>query len=859
MKLTGIHIDHYGHYEQLSITKEAFSHPLTVIYGPNETGKSTLHSFIRSVLFGFVERGIDPYQPLQGGHMGGTLHFVHEGRPVRISRHTPPKKGQIAVQIDGRQASEHELRALLGHISPVLFEAIFAFSHQDLGRLENLQTDEINSYLYSAAMGTRGIDLFRLEQELNKRRDEWFRPRATKPKINQLLLSLAQEEKEIQTLKNRMKAYTPLREDVKQMETDLEGLRQERKRLEREQRELEALEKAQQVKEDMHHLERQIERMPPFCFLPHEERFQTLLMQKTIVAEKVEEERQLKAQLADKADRIDQRVRLLGPEWRLERIMELDLSLRVQDQLLEQAARLEEIENEYRRVESRREEEEQKVNRLTAVWQQEKEALEEQLQQRWEQNKAQHRSSSPREWLIGCLITLALPVAIWVVFDSPAVAVLTLSGLVAMLFLGYQQQRKRYALTKRVVSAVEDQLEHIYRNSDRYLKQMGHELAVAQDQLAYLEEKKARLERQAQQSHQEWTAWLVRLGWPHSLSAERVPDLLKKLEEIQQEQRQMERIKERLQQIQEEVADWEEKVRELARAVDHSIEDITPVMWLDMIAEKIEQEKEKEQAKEKLLINLEQSQRQYEQVALSLNISVSQLDERLQALSEQQIEERLSATKMKLEANLKHIEALATKMGQMQSKLRELESEETLTRKVQVFEEKKARLNQMAREWAILAMAGHLCREARYQYEQERQPAVLKEASRFFSQMTLGRYTRIIAPLGQRELIAVRQDDERLPVTHLSQGTQEQLYLALRFAFIREFGRHVQLPVIMDDPFVNCDDRRLEAILQGVKELCDTHQVILFTCHDHILQRVQASFQDAGGVLQLKTDCPSYS
>ncbi|MBW1806426.1 MAG: hypothetical protein JRJ06_08715, partial [Deltaproteobacteria bacterium] len=63
-------------------------------------------------------------------------------------------------------------------------------------------------------------------------------------------------------------------------------------------------------------------------------------------------------------------------------------------------------------------------------------------------------------------------------------------------------------------------------------------------------------------------------------------------------------------------------------------------------------------------------------------------------------------------------------------------------------------------------------------------------------------------------------------------GTAEQLYLSLRFGFIREFSRRSNpLPVIMDEILVNFDPRRAKATVKGIFELSREHQVLFFTCH----------------------------
>jgi uncharacterized protein YhaN len=71
----------------------------------------------------------------------------------------------------------------------------------------------------------------------------------------------------------------------------------------------------------------------------------------------------------------------------------------------------------------------------------------------------------------------------------------------------------------------------------------------------------------------------------------------------------------------------------------------------------------------------------------------------------------------------------------------------------------------------------------------------------------------------------------------LSRGTAEQLYLALRFGFIREFSkRSASLPIIMDDILVNFDPERAKETIKGIMELSSEHQLLFFTCHPHVME-----------------------
>ena len=72
----------------------------------------------------------------------------------------------------------------------------------------------------------------------------------------------------------------------------------------------------------------------------------------------------------------------------------------------------------------------------------------------------------------------------------------------------------------------------------------------------------------------------------------------------------------------------------------------------------------------------------------------------------------------------------------------------------------------------------------------------------------------------------------------LSGGTREQLFLAIRFALVREFARRgAELPVVMDDLFVNFDEERTAAAVDCLIEIAgEEQQMLFFTCHQHLAQ-----------------------
>ena len=141
-------------------------------------------------------------------------------------------------------------------------------------------------------------------------------------------------------------------------------------------------------------------------------------------------------------------------------------------------------------------------------------------------------------------------------------------------------------------------------------------------------------------------------------------------------------------------------------------------------------------------------------------------------------------------------------------------------------------LRECAGQWSRLTIAEALLEKTRQKFEQERQPSVIRHAQDFFADVTGQRYRRLYAPIGEQTITVTDANDTARQPTELSRGTREQLYLALRFGLIREFGEHAErLPVIVDEALVNFDPARATLAAQAFAQLSQTNQVLVFTCH----------------------------
>lgn len=147
-------------------------------------------------------------------------------------------------------------------------------------------------------------------------------------------------------------------------------------------------------------------------------------------------------------------------------------------------------------------------------------------------------------------------------------------------------------------------------------------------------------------------------------------------------------------------------------------------------------------------------------------------------------------------------------------------------------------------QYSVLAVAGQLIAETQAFHEKARQPDVLRRAGEILKSITHGLYDRVVMPAGAAEVLVFR-GSEAVPVALLSRGTQEQLYLALRIALIDQLGDVGQgLPVLMDDILVNFDPVRREGAIEAVAELARHRQVVYFTCHSETAEFLERAGDD---------------
>jgi uncharacterized protein YhaN len=161
-----------------------------------------------------------------------------------------------------------------------------------------------------------------------------------------------------------------------------------------------------------------------------------------------------------------------------------------------------------------------------------------------------------------------------------------------------------------------------------------------------------------------------------------------------------------------------------------------------------------------------------------------------------------------------------------------------------VAEEIQAVLGGLERDvghYARLRIAGKLLAMAMERFREKSQGPILARAAGLFKRITCGSFDGLRAdrdPDGNPVLVGVRaRGGELVALEGMSDGSADQLYLALRLAGIEHYlERGEALPLILDDILVKFDDDRAAAALQALAELAEKTQVIFFTHHRHLLE-----------------------
>ena len=168
---------------------------------------------------------------------------------------------------------------------------------------------------------------------------------------------------------------------------------------------------------------------------------------------------------------------------------------------------------------------------------------------------------------------------------------------------------------------------------------------------------------------------------------------------------------------------------------------------------------------------------------------------------------------------------LQNRLGQYQGRMESLGDRDAMEKQLARQQRRIAKLEDT---YAALTIAQETLAQARAELQRRFAPRITKSALKLLSRMTKGRYNGLT--MGQDFSLQARagQEDTLHEALWRSDGTMDQLYLALRLAVAEELTPGT--PLVLDDVLVRFDDERMKAAVEILKELAQHRQILCFTC-----------------------------
>ncbi len=387
MRLCGFHIDGFGIFRDQSL--QSLPAGLVLFVGNNESGKTTLMEFIRTMFFGFPRRQRNGYPPLRGGAPGGRLLVeMQDGRRVMIAR--TEKAVTIAEPEAGSLKAEPSAH-LLGGMDRGTYERVFALGLTELFGLDVLTEESVRGRLLAAGSGLGMSSGPATMKALDDELANLLKERGTSPIINNLVRQLKEGEGRLKPLQGQAAEYAAcqakreeleLRITTARREADqigqrlrrVEQLRRAREpwvrwsaarkklvsldvakgfplngleRLETLKRDIEQLREVRRAREDEAlRLEQQLSRLAvEEVGLEHRQEIEALIGEREKLQQAVKDYPLLTEAKDQAEEEFQRRLRELGPDWDAARLAQMDTSVSVRHRVQEFGRQFEAVEH----------------------------------------------------------------------------------------------------------------------------------------------------------------------------------------------------------------------------------------------------------------------------------------------------------------------------------------------------------------------------------------------------------------------------------------------------------------------------------------------------------------------------------
>lgn len=933
LKIESIEIYGYGKWVDHKIDHIT---NLQLFYGENEAGKTTIMSFIHSILFGFPSKLSSElrYEPKSSSQYGGRLFLTGtQYGDVQIERVRGKANGNVTVTFaNGETGGEEWLEKILSGLDKTTYQALFSFNLAGLQKVQQLNREKLNRYFLS--VGTIGNEqLLKVADKLQIEASKLFKPNGRVTVINKKMAEVETKRKQLKVAKEKNSQYMDWLLEKDNLEKELVSLREQRTHYEDKVIKLNQLEANWVLFSEMQDIQHQIEK-ERLVELPKDGLYQmnhynqeinqlklTINQQQekmNYLNDKTEETRLLKVfnehrdeiiQLIDQLEDIQailqetvfvketllstqvqlsrekQRLGLLEQE-NIPAVMTVDCRNKVnelQDKKnqidLELAQLTERIAFLNFQQESLGDQLDKLEKRLwdNQTYQEVENQLEKSnLNQRADTKVAKKIKKAPSKGTVISLLGGLLISFLGQYLSNEIGWVLMIVGFGSIAYSLWSIVKNNKTTNKReeIKESTYSFEEYIQQTEIR--KQWREKLAEIDQVILELNEKQDQSEEAKSQKvewEKEFRLFKQKYGYPsHYLINELIQET-DMFEGIREKTVNRNEIQEHLISMERKIVSWKEKINylepiifvdwtnneQLVEAIKHFFKEATADE--EKIKDFTKQQQEIDQRIEQLI----RQQKEYEQKRLRLLHSVKVktedefrkkyvLDEELSRkrarlnLLELQVGEysalletyrdkaalleSIQEIKIKLQNLKKTIEDKLNKKIAIEVSLKNLEVGGEYSELLQEYANLKSETQILVDEWATYKIAAELIERTLTEARKDRFPATIRDTTYFFTILTKGNYQKVF--LKDQTITVQRKDGTLFEAFELSQATAEQLYVALRFSFVKNASDLIQLPLLVDDGFVNFDKQRKNEMYQLLQKISEDMQVFYFTFDESV-------------------------
>jgi uncharacterized protein YhaN len=160
------------------------------------------------------------------------------------------------------------------------------------------------------------------------------------------------------------------------------------------------------------------------------------------------------------------------------------------------------------------------------------------------------------------------------------------------------------------------------------------------------------------------------------------------------------------------------------------------------------------------------------------------------------------------------------------------EAIQSIATEIDLLGEEKEKL--IKRKHQLLAMK-EIIQKSNEAFKDDYQPNIIKDANEYFNAFTESKYDKILINPETKEIYLDLGKYNKEIKSGFSRGTMDQLFLALRLGVIKHYEKDTKFPLLLDEFFSNWDQERLVAFVKVLKLIQKERQVIITTCKKNIV------------------------